>query len=298
MSIHSIQGFPISKGSLAQLYLLHRLPSKGLTSKMEEDPVASGLNVDVGYLLVFDERPERKDATAEELATEGTMAVFDVLNALPTTRTSEGKRVTLPKGTFQLPREKPIPKERPMTKWEKFAREKGIQKRTKRDRLVFDETTEEFVPRYGKGSKNALDRQIIIPYKEGTPKGVDPFSQKREDKKKLVKLNMKQKRANIGRAAKKSGLQPMQALTVAKTGPSGKKILPKHQLNDSLAVVQKSTASAGKFDSRVPNEPKQKVRGRKKKLPVVGGKDASLVERQRMGKIADRLLMNTNKNGK
>lgn len=265
---------------------------------MEEEIPTAGLNADVGHLLVFDERMERKDATAEELAAEATMAVLDALNTLPMTQTTEGKRVALPKGTFQLPREKPIPKVRPLTKWEKFAREKGIQKRTKRDRLVFDEATQDYVPRYGKGSKNALDRQIIIPYKEGTPKGADPFAQGREDKKRRVKLNVKQQRANIGRAAKKSGFQPMQALSVAKVGPSGKKILPKNQLNDSLAVVQKSTASAGKFDNRVPDEPKQKIRGRKKKLPVVGGKDASLVERQRMGKIAERLLLNTIKSGK
>lgn len=261
---------------------------------MEDKTAPVGLNVDVGHLLIFDERMETKDATPEELATDACNALLRALSTLPTTQTSEGKRVTLPKGFFDLPREKPIPKERPLTKWEKYAREKGIQKRVKRDRLVFDETTNEYVPRYGKGSKNSLDRQIIIPYKEGTPKGVDPFAQKREDKKKRISLNLKQQRSNLGRAAKKSGLRPMQALSVAKAGPSGKKILPKHQLKDSLAVVQKSTASAGKFDNRVANEPKQKIRGRKKKLPAVGGKNASLTERQRMGKLAERLLVNLN----
>lgn len=257
----------------------------------------SGLNIDIGHLLVFDERVHGDDVSSETIATEATQAVLNALRAIPGKKTAEGIKITLPKGQYVIPREKPIPKERPPTKWEKFAREKGIQNRSKRDRLVFDEATDEFVPRYGKGSKNSLERDVIIPYKEGTPKGFDPFSQKREEKKKRVQQNQKKQRSNLGRAAKRvAGLQPLQALSIAKTGPSGKKFLPKRALSDSLAVVQKSTASAGKFDARVQNEPRQKIRGRKKKLPPVGGKGASSEEQNRMGKLADRLLIGMSNN--
>ena len=38
----------------------------------------------------------------------------------------------------RLPREKPVPKPRPPTKWEKYAREKGINKR-KKDKKVWDD---------------------------------------------------------------------------------------------------------------------------------------------------------------
>ena len=49
--------------------------------------------------------------------------------------------VLLPKPKILLPRHKPIPKPKPMTKWEKFRLEKGIPPKEKRSRMVFDETT-------------------------------------------------------------------------------------------------------------------------------------------------------------
>jgi regulator of ribosome biosynthesis len=42
----------------------------------------------------------------------------------------------LPKGTMPIPREKPVPVAQSMTKWEQYAKEKGIKK-TKKSRLVF-----------------------------------------------------------------------------------------------------------------------------------------------------------------
>jgi len=47
----------------------------------------------------------------------------------------------LPAPRVVLPREKPIPKEKAMTKWEKFRIEKGIQAKAKRSRMVFDPIT-------------------------------------------------------------------------------------------------------------------------------------------------------------
>lgn len=60
--------------------------------------------------------------------------------------------VLLPKPAIVLPREKPIPKEKPLTKWEQFRIDKGLGKREKRSRMVYDEITKDFVPRYGMGS--------------------------------------------------------------------------------------------------------------------------------------------------
>jgi len=49
--------------------------------------------------------------------------------------------VDLPKRSSLLPREKPIPKDKVLTKWEKFRIEKGITTREKRSRMVFDPIT-------------------------------------------------------------------------------------------------------------------------------------------------------------
>ena len=49
--------------------------------------------------------------------------------------------VELPLPNVILPREKPIPKPKPLTKWEKFRQEKGILEKGKRSRMVYDPIT-------------------------------------------------------------------------------------------------------------------------------------------------------------
>jgi len=49
--------------------------------------------------------------------------------------------VDMPKRTTLLPREKPIPKEKEMTKWDKFRIEKGMNRKEKRSSVVFDPIT-------------------------------------------------------------------------------------------------------------------------------------------------------------
>lgn len=56
----------------------------------------------------------------------------------PTERVEECIVAKLPAPSFVLPRTKKCPVPRPLTKWEKFALEKGIKK-TKKDKKVFDE---------------------------------------------------------------------------------------------------------------------------------------------------------------
>lgn len=248
-----------------------------------------GVELDIGNLIAFDHRVGL-EGSEQDIARQGAEVLVRAIFSLPATSSDEGRFVTLPKPTFDLPREKPIPKERTPTKWEQFAKEKGIQKK-KRDRLVLDEATGEYVPRYGRNSKNALDKDVIIPHKEGMGDDYDPFSEKRKEKKKRIQQNKKQNLANIGRAAKRSQLDPIQALDVAKTGASGKKYFPKSALKDTLAIAQKSTASAGRFDKKMKNEPKQKTQGRKKKYGSSGGSGAVQQEKQRSQKIADRILI-------
>lgn len=257
---------------------------------MSEFEAPVGIILDLGHLTAFDTRMADPEAPLQETATEATSALLHGIFSRPVEDTADGRCVSLPKPEFRLPRAKPIPKERAQTKWEKYAQEKGIEKKKRRDRLILDEATGEYIPRYGKNGKNSLDKDVIIPHKEGMGDDADPFAKKRKEKKKLVKQNRKKNLSNLGRAAKGAGLEPMQALDVARVGPSGKKFLPKRGLIDSLSIAQRSTASAGRFDGRVSKEPKQKLRGRKKKHASVGGRDAMQKEKQRVSKIADSIL--------
>jgi len=58
---------------------------------------------------------------------------------LPTEKVEEAIVAKLPAPTFTLPREKPLPKPKPQTKWQKYAQEKGITK-TKKSKLTWDQT--------------------------------------------------------------------------------------------------------------------------------------------------------------
>lgn len=67
-----------------------------------------------------------------------TQSLVAQLFALPSEPVSGGRLAMLPDPTMRLPREKPLPKPRELTKWEKFAQKKGIVKK-KRSKLQYDE---------------------------------------------------------------------------------------------------------------------------------------------------------------
>lgn len=59
---------------------------------------------------------------------------------LPIERTDEVIMATLPKPEYVLPRSRVIPKPKPLTKWQLFAKQKGIQTKKKgKSKLKWDE---------------------------------------------------------------------------------------------------------------------------------------------------------------
>ena len=92
--------------------------------------------------------------------------------------------IRLPAPTTALPREKPLPAPKPLTRWEKFAKEKGIVKR-KRSKMVWDEAEQKWLPRYGYGrANNPKDtaRDWLVVAKPGDDGSVDPFEEKADDR--------------------------------------------------------------------------------------------------------------------
>lgn len=69
---------------------------------------------------------------------DNTQILFNEIWQLPTERIEETIVARLPTPSTVLPRSLPVPKPRQLTKWEKFAKEKGIVKRKKAP--VFHET--------------------------------------------------------------------------------------------------------------------------------------------------------------
>lgn len=110
--------------------------------------------------------------------------------------------IQLPEPTTILPREKPIPKKKPMTKWEQFAARKGIKAKEKSGKLVFDESSGEWVPKWGyKGKNKSLDNQWLVEVddkvKNTDKELIDPRTLRRDERKKLIKKNELQHKRNL-----------------------------------------------------------------------------------------------------
>ena len=105
----------------------------------------------------------------------------------------------LPEPRIIVPRQKPIPKEKPKTKWEKFREEKGLPVRQKRSRLIFDPITKDWVPRWGPNSKKKIEAKHDW-LQEVKPKhdeaGVDPFTMQRQEKKLVLEKEKMRKLKN------------------------------------------------------------------------------------------------------
>lgn len=123
------------------------------------------ITFDFGHLLVNDAQPFNKDfiteAEIKERAKQNLELFYRELFKLSGNQTGEDNEnrdfdkpkdtVKLPEPLLKLPRSKPIPKPKPLTKWEKYRLEKGLPPRKKRSRMVFSELAQDWVPRWGKG---------------------------------------------------------------------------------------------------------------------------------------------------
>lgn len=124
----------------------------------------------------------------------------------PIERSDVGPVAVLPEEKTKIPREKRIPEPKPLTRWEQFAKEKGI-KNQKRERMVYDEQTDEYKPRFGyKRVKNGLEDQPIVEVKTGQDPFADPWAEDRKEKKERVEKNIKNRaKNNLRRSGGKSG---------------------------------------------------------------------------------------------
>lgn len=90
-----------------------------------------------------------------------------------------------------------------MTKWEKFAKQKGI-KNTKKERMLYDEDTGEYKPRFGyKRGNNGIEDIPIVEVKAGQDPFADPWAEERKTKKERVLKNQTNQVKNQMRAAGK-----------------------------------------------------------------------------------------------
>ena len=109
-------------------------------------------------------------------------------------------------GPFACPREKPLPKKKPQTKWEAFAAQKGINAKKKKSRMVWCEVTKSWKPRWGYMSakkladinKNGESKDWVREVKDGDDMEVDPWTKEKREKKERIAKNEHARLKNIG----------------------------------------------------------------------------------------------------
>jgi len=120
---------------------------------------------DTGHLLIYDNGPFNVEDIYEEDITgrlsKNLKNFYGELYGLLKKQKGENEEKTdfdkaadcvkLPKPVTILPRAKPIPKPKPLTKWEKYRIEKGLPAKEKRSRMIYSELAGDWVPRWGKG---------------------------------------------------------------------------------------------------------------------------------------------------
>ncbi|AOW25787.1 hypothetical protein MEM_00087 [Candida albicans L26] len=199
-----------------------------MSSEKEYKPVTVDKPIpntyDLGNLATFDPNPldnEKllsKDESIKEdhlqsVTRDNVQLLINQILSLPVKITTEthgsstGQNSTmtliqLPEPTTILPREKPIPKAKPLTKWQQFAARKGIKPKAKDGKMVYDEDTGEWVPKWGyKGKNKSIDDQWLVEVddkvKNTEDELIDPRTLKRAERKKLIKKNELQHKRNL-----------------------------------------------------------------------------------------------------
>ena len=224
----------------------------------------------------------------------------------------EKDEIQLPKKILNLPRSLPIPKPKPMTKWEKYKKEKGITQR-KRSRMVYSEIAKDWVPRWGKGSIKKIENETNWALEE-KQFGVNPFEQKNQEKKLIVQ---KQKIREMKNKIRNSNENNFNSISYLKNKKNNKNISldennenkksnnkisrkekkklkaekeikrleqDKKNLGRRLEQIQKSTRSMGRYDKKLKNE---------KELNMIKKKrvDKDILQSRKKEKSRDKMIM-------
>lgn len=194
-----------------------------MTSELKSPVVEKAIppEYDLGNLAVADTAPLElsadADATLHAVARDNVQLLVNQLLKLPlrrtvasadpakSTRQSSGQvRFVMPEPLWPLPREKPLPKPKEKTRWQTFVEQKGLR-RHKRERLVFDEDEQRWMPKWGYGGANKkLERQWAVEVsakqeREGNDQ-IDPRKLHRQERKRLVELNKRRQKHNALRS--------------------------------------------------------------------------------------------------
>jgi regulator of ribosome biosynthesis len=253
-------------------------------------------------------------------ASEGAQQLLKELWSLPLDRsdansTKGGHEICaiLPsESVIHIPRSLPPPPPKVETKWEQFAKERGMQPGRKRERKVWDEATGTWLFRHGYQKANDKEWPIMEVKKNDDPYA-DPWEKAREAKRARVEKNVEAKLRNQERAGAiprgtatkvmknrqishesgKHTIKQEMSVMVPSGVPvdlKGKVQRGKELTKAALAATQRSTASLGKFDKMLADEPERKSGIRRRKFESSTSKTVTEKEAGRGMKILQNVL--------
>jgi len=226
------------------------------------------VEVDLGHLLASDPnevnlkelRSGNPDKYLQNLARDNTQVLFNKIWTLPFERVDDVVVTKLPKPEYILPREKRVPKGDNLTKWQAYAKEKGITKK-KKTKLVWDELVNQWVPRYGyRRAAAEHEKDWVLEVPQNADPYEDQFEKRTEAKSERVAKNELQRLKNIARSRK---------VEVPSTGLLPNERPSKDELHQAAVVAKVATASLGKFQKKLPDEKPLKNSGKKRKFESV-----------------------------
>jgi regulator of ribosome biosynthesis len=190
-------------------------PAEKLTVQVDKP---TPYTFDLSLLLATDPNPisipssgDSREQALAETARDGAQSLINqLLTTCPITSTPDGVHLALPPISTSMPREKPLPVPKPPTRWERFAKKKGITPKTREQRrnLAFDEESQQWRPKWGHGGMNKKNEddnwlvEVDAKKERELKEGATLRSEGRRERKENARRNEKAMRKNTRDAEK------------------------------------------------------------------------------------------------
>ncbi|XP_043508009.1 ribosome biogenesis regulatory protein homolog [Frieseomelitta varia] len=255
------------------------------------------IETDLGTLLALDYNALNLKALKSQpeeylrsLTRDNVQILINKIWELPVERVDEVIVAKLPKQEFILPRARQIPKARPLTKWQQFAKEKGIKRKNK-PKVKWDEELQKWIPTFGyKRNKAIKQKKWLIEINNKSKAAENPIADAKAAKEERKSKNELQRLRNIAKAKN---------IKIPKVGlPTKEHFADSQQLSQAMTIARASTASLGKFQNRLPKE--KDAKGIAKQVPGMKRKAEEVPrnlqeEKKRNTNLADNVLKSNTK---
>ncbi|XP_043248725.1 ribosome biogenesis regulatory protein homolog [Colletes gigas] len=257
------------------------------------------VETDVGTLLALDYNTldikslkSQTEQYLQNVTRDNVQILINKIWELPVECIDDTVVAKLPTPQFVLPRSRQVPKPKPLTKWQQFAKQKGItSKKSSKSKLKWDDELQKWIPKFGyKRSKVMEQKEWLVELNNENKAMEDSFSVSKAAKQERISKNELQRLRNIAKAKN---------VKIPRVGlPTKEHFTNSQQLSQAITIARASTASVGKFQDKLPKEKDGK--GIAKQVPGMKRKAEPAPlnmqdERKRNKNLVDSILKSNNK---